>query len=113
MLVSGTYSSCLALSGALAAKLAALDDSSSDEEHVDPESGNRFFLNTMTRVSSWEHPLDKYFKNLLWKERKNYKERAKQGHRPAQNGADVTTKAQDLYLKAQLEEKEGQLLGRL
>ena len=34
------------------------------EEHVDPESGNRFFLNTMTRVSSWEHPLDNTFRAL-------------------------------------------------
>jgi hypothetical protein len=80
-------------------------------ECEDMTSGQYYYCNTQTRQTTWEHPLDKYFKNLLFVERKRYKERAKQGHRGVQSGAeaDVTTKAQEQYLKAQLEEKADEL----
>ena len=81
-------------------------------ECEDMTSGQYYYCNTQTRQTTWEHPLDKYFKNLLFVERKKYKERAKQGHRVVQGvvaDADVTTKAQEQYLKAQLEEKDEEL----
>ena len=81
-------------------------------ECEDMTSGQYYYCNTQTRQTTWEHPLDKYFKNLLFVERKKYKERAKQGHRVMQGvvaDADVTTKAQEQYLKAQLEEKDEEL----
>ena len=74
-------------------------------ECEDMTSGQYYYCNTQTRQTTWEHPLDKYFKNLLFVERRKYKERAKQGHRAVQGSAGVTTKAQEQYLKAQLEEK--------
>jgi hypothetical protein len=80
-------------------------------ECEDTTTGQIYYCNTQTRQTTWEHPLDKYFKNLLFVERRKYKERAKQGHRAVQGGADadVTTKAHEQYLKAQLEEKDDEL----
>lgn len=78
-------------------------------ECEDMTSGQYYYCNTQTRQTTWEHPLDKYFKNLLFVERRKYKERAKQGHRAVQGSAGVTTKAQEQYLKAQLEEKDEEL----
>jgi hypothetical protein len=32
-------------------------------EHID-DSGNSYYFNNESQESSWEHPLDDYFKNL-------------------------------------------------
>ena len=45
-----------------------------------------YYSNQKTLKTTWEHPLDQYYKNLLFVERKNYKERKKSGG--ARNGPD-------------------------
>ena len=78
-----------------------------------------YYCNTATQATTWEHPLDQYFKNLLFVERKNYKERSKRGgqtgaggtnavHSTAGHGSAVP-QAAELYFKAQLEHKEQQI----
>ena len=87
-------------------------------ECEDASSGQYYYAHTQTQQTTWEHPLDQYFKNLLFVERRNYKDRAKSGHREAgaaagahvqQPAGDVTARAADLYMKAQLEEKDQEL----
>ena len=44
----------------------------------DETSGQVYYYNKATGVSSWEHPLDQYYKNLIFIERKNAKLRDEQ-----------------------------------
>ena len=87
-------------------------------ECEDAASGQYYYAHTQTQQTTWEHPLDQYFKNLLFVERRNYQDRAKSGHREAgaaagahvqQPANDVTAKAVEMFHKAQLEEKDQEL----
>jgi hypothetical protein len=56
-------------------------------ELEDAGSGQAYYCNQKTQQTTWEHPLDQYFKNLLFIERKNYKARKKESGR---NGGQMT-----------------------
>eukprot|EP01050_Picozoa_sp_SAG11_P001676 SAG11_NODE_75_length_18024_cov_5.885356_23_plen_351_part_00 len=45
----------------------------------DPATGNVYYSNRKTLATTWDHPLDRYYKNLLFVERRNYRERRKNG----------------------------------
>ena len=49
------------------------------EEIEDPSSGQSYFFNSNTQRTTWDHPLDQYFKNLIFVERKSQKAKGAAG----------------------------------